>query len=321
MSLTSFPAADAAVFCADIGGSFIRFGVSRRIDQVEEYEKVPMPANSWQAFVATMADLMTRYGAEISPSAVLAISSAGLISPQTGNMLSTNIPAFTGRSLAADLSREIGRPVTVANDADCFTFAEACIGHAQHQAIVAGIILGTGVGGGLVINGELVRGQGGVTGEWGHGAIVRTTLSLNGHDYPIPRLPCACGQMGCLDTLGGARGMERIYQHFNGGRHTSRQIIEGWLHGQAEDALTVQAWLQLVAEPLAFLIKILGPTRIVVGGGLASADQLITALDQQVRTGTLHHYPDPLVIAGKFNAMGGMIGASLLARQASARRV
>lgn len=321
MKPTLFPAADAAVFCADIGGSFIRFGVSHRHGEVNEFEKVPMPVDSWQAFVAAMADLLARYGADIPPTAPLAISSAGLISPQNGQMLATNIPAFTGRSLAAELSQALGRPVTAANDADCFTFAEACIGHGQHQAIVAGIILGTGVGGGLVINGELVRGHGGVTGEWGHGAITRTELSINGHVYHIPRLPCACGQIGCLDTLGGARGMERLYQHFNGGHHTSRQIIDGWLRGQAEDALAVQAWLRLVAEPLTLLINILGPTTIVAGGGLASADQLIAALDQQVRTGTLHHYPDPLVIAGKFNAMGGLIGASLLGRLETARRL
>ncbi|NDL63330.1 ROK family protein [Enterobacteriales bacterium SAP-6] len=313
---TAGSASAAAVFCADIGGSFIKFGVSRHAGEVEEGEKVPMPTASWPGFVVAVQGLIARYGNAFPPDTPLAIATAGLVSPQTGELLSTNIPAFTGRALAAELSWQLGRRVTAANDADCFTLAEAHAGHAQGLPIVAGVILGTGVGGGLVINGQLVRGHGGVTGEWGHGAIVRTELTLEGHTYAIPRRPCACGQTGCLDTLGGARGMERLHRHFHRRDSTSRQIVAGWRRGQPEAALTIAAWLRLVAEPLALLVNILGPSKIVVGGGLASADGLIAALDKRVRAGVLHRYPDLLVIAGKFAHNGGLVGASVLGRLA-----
>jgi len=308
---------DTAVFCADIGGSFIKFGLSRRAGEVEEFGKVPTPTASWQAFVAAMAGFIAQYGADLPADTPLALSTAGLVSPQTGELLATNIPAFTGRSLAADLSRELHRPVTAANDADCFALAEAYAGNAQHQSIVAGIILGTGVGGGLVINGQLVRGHGGVTGEWGHGAITRTELEINGQHYRIPRLPCACGQHGCLDVLGGARGVERLHQHLNQQDSSSQHIVDGWENGQAEASLTIAAWLQLVAEPLVLLVNLLGPSKIVVGGGLANATALIAALDTLVRAATLHRYAEPLVIPGKFignSGNGGMIGASVLGR-------
>jgi N-acetylglucosamine kinase len=312
-AITAAPAG-AAVFCADIGGSFIKFGVSHRAGEVKEFGKVPTPTASWQEFVATFQTLMTQFGADFPVETPLALSTAGLVSPQTGELLATNIPAFTGRALAADLSLELQRPVTAANDADCFVLAEAYAGYAQNQPVVAGIILGTGVGGGLVINGQLVRGHGGVTGEWGHGAITRTELTLDERIFLIPRLACGCGQVGCLDTLGGARGMERLHQYLHQQTCTSQQVVEAWQQGQAASTLTVNAWLQLVAEPLALLVNILGPSKIVVGGGLANATALITALDMQVRTGTLHHYTEQLVITGKFAGNGGMIGASVLGR-------
>ena len=223
----SAASADAAVFCADIGGSFIKFGISARSGEVEEFGKVPTPTASWDAFVDAVQGLITQYAPDYPADTPLAISTAGLVSPQTGELLATNIPAFTGRSLAADLSLALQRPVSAANDADCFALAEAYAGNAQNQPIVAGIILGTGVGGGLVINGQLVRGHGGVTGEWGHGAITRSELPINGKTYYIPRLPCACGQHGCLDILGGARGLERLHQHLNQQDRTSQQIVDG----------------------------------------------------------------------------------------------
>lgn len=307
----------SAVFCADIGGSFIKFGVSRYSGKVEECGKVPTPVASWQDFADAIQQLIDRYGADLPACTPLAISTAGLVSPQTGEMLATNIPAFTGHSLAKDLSAALDRPVTAANDADCFALAEAHAGNAQNQPVVAAIILGTGVGGGLVINGQLVRGHGGVTGEWGHGAITRTELTIDGKNYPIPRLKCGCGQTGCLDMLGGARGMERLHQHFHHQENTSLDIVTGWLNGDPGSLLTVNAWLELVAEPLALLVNILGPSRIIAGGGLASAKELIAALDVKVRGGVLHTYAEPLLIPGKFLTDGGLVGASVLGRMQS----
>ncbi len=316
MSSSVVTPGESAVFCADIGGSFIKFGVSRRAGDVEECASVPTPA-SWAEVVTTLQALMARYGGDLPPRTPLALSTAGLISPQSGELLSVNIPALTGRPLAAALSAALDRPVSAANDADCFVLAEAHAGHGQGLPVVAGIILGTGVGGGLVIDGRLVRGHGGVTGEWGHGAITRTELAIGGKTYHVPRRPCVCGQTGCLDTLGGARGLEWLHRHFHQQDRTSMQVVEGWRTQRPDAALTVNAWLQLVAEPLALLVNILGPSKIVVGGGLASAAPLIAALDAQVRAGVLHHYRHPLVVPGKFLARGGLVGASVLGRMAS----
>ncbi|MFZ4831729.1 ROK family protein [Rouxiella sp. Mn2063] len=303
-----------AVFCADIGGSFIKFGLSRQVGVVEELAKVDMSVKSWSDFVAKLQDLLAHFGASLPATTPLAISTAGLVSPQSGEVMASNIPAFAGHDFARELTAILQRPVSVANDADCFTLAEAHLGHAKGGNIVIGAILGTGVGGGLVINNRLIRGQGGVTGEWGHAAITRTELTIDKRLYKIPRLPCGCGQTGCLDTLGGARGLERLHQELHQQHRTSHQIVEDWENGSAQANITVKAWLMLVGEPLALMVNILGPDKIVVGGGLASIPGLISELDKRVRLATLHRYSSPLVVVGKFVNQGGLIGASVLGR-------
>jgi len=305
----------SAVFCADIGGSFIKFGLSRQQGEVTELAKLPTPADSWDEFVLALQTLLSNHGTRLPADTPLAISTAGLVSPQSGEVMATNIPAFAGHNLAAELTQILKRKVSVANDADCFALAEAHVGEGQGLPIVIGVILGTGVGGGIVINGQLVRGHGGVAGEWGHGAITRTELLVDGQRVTLPRLLCGCGQTGCLDMFGGARGMERLHLELHQLSHSSHQIISGWQEGNSQCALTLEVWLQLVSEPLALLVNIIGPSKIVVGGGLATVAPLIAALDQRLRTQTLHKYSQPLLVPGKYVNQGGLVGASVLGRQ------
>lgn len=303
------------VFCADIGGSFIKFGISRQQGDVTVLTKVATPTQSWDEFVLALQVLLTEHGSEVPEDTPLAISTAGLVSPQSGEVMASNIPCFAGHNLAAELTQQLKRKVSVANDADCFALAEAHVGEAMGMPVVIGIILGTGVGGGVVFNGQLVRGHGGVTGEWGHGAITRTELVIDNELVKIPRLPCGCGQAGCLDMLGGARGIERLHFELHQQTLDSFDIISGWEEGNVQASQTFKAWVMLVGEPLALMVNILGPTKVVVGGGLATVVPLIAALDQQVRSATLHNYPSPLIVPGKYATQGGLVGASVLGRQ------
>lgn len=303
------------VFCADIGGSYIKFGLSPQQGEVSELARVATPAHSWEEFVLALQTLLTEHGVGHPEDTPLAISTAGLVSPQSGEVMATNIPGFAGHNLAAELSQALKRRVSVANDADCFALAEAHVGEGMGMPIVVGIILGTGVGGGIVFNGQLVRGHGGITGEWGHGAITRTELVLDNNLVRVPRMPCGCGQTGCLDMLGGARGLERLHHELHQQTLTSQEIISGWQDDNAQSGLTIEAWLQLVSEPLTLLVNIVGATKVVVGGGLASVPRLVAALDERVRQLTLHKYSQPLIVPGKFVSQGGLVGASVLGRQ------
>lgn len=322
MMLTSTElSATIPVFAADIGGSFIKFALSPRPGQLVHLERVSTPADDWEAFCGALAGLLKRH-ADLAPSdAPLALSIAGLIEPIEGVATSANIPCITGRPLASELAMALSRTVFAANDADCFTLAEANEGAGRGNAVTFCAIMGTGIGGGLAIDGRLVRGAGGVTGEWGHGPIVCTSVEIETQEGGIsetihmPRLACGCGQSGCADTIGGARGIERIHHHLTGRTETSHDILDRWQSGDDDARRTVLVYLELIADPLALAVNITGASIVPVGGGLASVAPLMMALDRAVRSRILNRFDLPLVVPAQRMDDGGLIGAAVLGRQ------
>ncbi|MCG8708256.1 ROK family protein [Brenneria sp. 4F2] len=302
------------VICVDIGGSYIKFGLSSRQGEVETLDKAPMPAADWAAFVTALENLIQAHGGRYPADAPLAISAAGIVSPESGEVFASNIAAFKGKKLAAELSARLGRHVCIANDADCFALAEAVAGTGRGHRVVFGVILGTGVGGGLAVNQRILSGAAGLTGEWGHGPITRTEITLAGKTRYLPRQACGCGQTGCLDTFGGARGLERLHHILHHQTADSIGIIQRWRQGEPLAGLTIDAWAQVVGEPLAYCINLTGASIVAVGGGLAAVPTLIDALDSAVRPLILRKGDGPLVVAGRFSQDGGMVGASVMGR-------
>lgn len=310
------PGTIPTALCADIGGSFIKFGRAFGPGQVERVEEVPTPASNWTAFVAALADLSTRWNGN-GAAVPLAISTTGLFDHRHGTVSAANLPAFTGRDVQGELSATLGRRVAIANDADTFALAEANLGIGRGHDVVFCAILGTGVGGALVVGGHTVRGHRGVIGEWGHGPIVQTEITLrSGEQVHLPRFACGCGQQGCADTIGGARGIERLHRHLHGEEKTSYQILDGWDAADAQAERTVEIYLALLAEPLAFTVNVTGASIVPVGGGLAARTRLIAALDQAVQERTLNRFEGALVQPGQFLKDGGLVGMSVLAHHA-----
>jgi N-acetylglucosamine kinase len=160
------------ITCFDIGGTNIKAALATGPQSLTDLGRVPTPRDDFSAFTAAIAGLVEKGGAPAG--APIAISVTGVVDPATGLVNVANIPCIHGRNLAADLGAALGRPVRVANDADCFVLAEAHAGVGRGHRVVFGAILGTGVGGGIVAEGKLFRGAGGLSGEWGHGTIVAT---------------------------------------------------------------------------------------------------------------------------------------------------
>lgn len=304
-----------AVICLDLGGSFIKLGVMDAQNALTILDQQNIPATSWTAFTTLVSHMIAQHQAHFTADSPVAISTAGIVAPDTGEMFASNIPAFHQRRLANELSAILQRRVIVHNDADCFTLAEALTGAGQAHKVVFGAILGSGVGGGLVADGRIITGQNGLTGEWGHGPITLTEVELDGETLRLPRLSCPCGQKGCLDSYGGARGLENLHQTLHSSTASSIDIIKRWQQQDRQAQQTLQAWLQLVGQPLAYTINITGASRVVVGGGLASVVPLIEALDQAVQGYVLRSTRQRLVVPGAFAHHGGMMGAALLARQ------
>ncbi|GAA5618038.1 ROK family protein [Brucella anthropi] len=301
------------VFAADVGGSFIRLARSVHPGHIELLEKLPTPASSWDEFGGALETVLrTRASDEVGP---LALSIAGLVDPVTSSAFSANIPCITDHRLSLELGERLERQVIAANDADCLALAEAIEGAGKGHDIVFCAVLGTGVGGGLVIDGRLVRGKAGLTGEWGHGPILNTYVEIDGQTVSVPRFDCGCGQSGCVDTIGGARGIEKLHQFLNGIDASSHAVLQEWLEGRPEARRTITAYLQLVADPLAAVVNITGTSIIPVGGGLATASELISALDTAVRARILRKMNQPLVVPGVFGSDGGLVGAAILGHQ------
>lgn len=289
-----------ARLCADIGGTSIDLAVVGTGAVIRHRWSVATPRD-WPAFAAAFAQALAAH----RPVDV-AIATAGLVDPVDGTITAANVPAIHRRPLARELSAVLGVPVRAINDADAFVLAEATAGVARGHARVFGIILGTGVGGGLVEDGRIVSGAGGIGGEWGHGAVLH---ALPGRPDAAPVFACGCGLSGCLDTIGGARGIERLHRFLHGVDATSVAIAAGAEAGETAANATVDVWATLLGGPLAMLLNTLAATIVPVGGGLSRAPALIARLDAAVRANMLRPATTPIVVPGALGTDAGIIGA------------
>lgn len=296
------------ITCLDIGGSGIKGGLARSAADIASLARVRTPLDDFEAFVAAIREVLAFSPAP--PDSMVAISITGVIDPATGIIKVANIPCADGRPLARDLSERLGRPVVIGNDADLFALAEAVAGTGRGHRIVFGAILGTGVGGGLVIDGKLVTGAGGYAGEWGHAPIAATRVG--NPPIEIPRYACGCGQIGCVDTVGAARGMERLHKHLSGQDRNSVEIVDAWQAGNAAATKTMDIFFEIVAAPLALVVNVVGASIVPMGGGLAKSAALVERLDREVRARILRKTDAPLVVQGTLSVEPGLIGAAIL---------
>jgi len=295
------------VTCFDIGGSFIRHGVLQSDGTVAERGRVATPGHSWTDFVQAVENCA---GTENHP---VSISLAGAYDDRTGIADVANIPCLHNRQVEKELSNALGRPVAVINDANAFALAEAVDGTGRNMPVVFGIILGTGVGGGVVVNGQLVTGFGGMAGEWGHGPVIDP--SAGGQLSGIDHYQCGCGQIGCVDATCSARGMERIHRSLHDISLTSKEITHAWHLNDPAATDTIDAFSTLLSRALSVLVNTLGPDVIPVSGGLSNDQELLDLIDRKTRALVLAHYQTPLVVRGRFAENGGLHGAGIFARR------
>ncbi len=297
-----------AMLCADIGGSFLSTALVAADGSVAARERVATPTRDLDAFVAVLAQFAARH----DPAGRLpfGLSLAGVIDPASETVLSANIPCLNGCALAGRLRDTLARPIGVANDADCFALGEALHGAGRGRRIVFGIVLGSGVGGGLVVDGRLIVGEGGLTGEWGHGPVLPP---LDGVAGALPSFPCGCGQTGCLDPVGGARGLERLHRHLHGVTLDSRAIVAAWSDGDGRAGRTIALQIEIISRFLAMVINVVGAAVVPVGGALGTVTPLVARLDQAVRGRIVRPTSSPLVVPALRPADAPLLGAAHLA--------
>lgn len=296
------------IFSFDIGGTNIRGAEVRSAADIGSVTRATTPARDFGEFVAVLKTMIA--ACAVRPQSI-AISLAGVIDPDTRAAICANIPCLHGRRIEDDLCEALELPVVIANDADCFAIAEARVGAGRGHRIVFGAILGTGIGGGLVVDGRLVNANGGFAGEWGHAPIVARLAGNPPREMPLLR--CGCGLEGCLETLGSARGLERLDAHFHARSLTAEEIIHYSMAGEQKAAQTVEWFVDIVSAPLAMVVNVTGATIVPVGGGLSRAPSLLEQLDLAVRSRTLRRFSGRLLVSSLCTHEPGIVGAALLA--------
>jgi len=214
----------------------------------------------------------------------IGIGAPGLVDPQTGLVTMANLAAH-GHPFPADIAARAGRPIAYINDCRAFTLSEAALGAGRGHRSVLGLILGTGVGGGLALDGELVNGGIGPSGEFGHLPLPADLVA----EHDLPLVHCGCGRLGCVETLISGPGMARLAEHFLG-RSLAPPEIAAERHSNDALAGAWSVWLTLVARLIRDLQMAVDPGCVVLGGGLSNIEGLLpeleAALAAEARLGT-----------------------------------
>ena len=276
--------------------------------------RVPTPTGDYVGTLNTIADLVLSSETELSQKGSLGVASPGAISTRTGLLKNSNSTVLNGRPLVRDLSQRLGRPVRLENDANCFALSEAVDGAAVGAHVVFGVILGTGVGGGIVIGKELVAGPNKIAGEWGHNPLPWASESER------PGAPCYCGKTGCVETFLSGAGLARDYHRRTGKHLTAKEMVLAGAGGDkyAQECLTV--YQDRLARSLAVVINLLDPDVIVLGGGLSNILQLYAGLCALAGTFTFSDGIDTRIVRAAHGDSSGVRGAAWLWSPVTATR-
>lgn len=235
----------------------------------------------------------------------IGMGTPGTISPHTGLMKNSNTTCLNDRPFQYDVARKLGIPVKMANDANCFAIAEANLGavrdHLPNAKLVFGVILGTGVGGGVVINGQVWNGSQGIGGEWGH-----TFLDESGG-------PCYCGDVGCTEMIISGPALEKYYAKISGSRLPLKEITRR--HKAQSDPFasqTIERLLHFFAKGISNVINILDPDAIVLGGGVGNIDLLYTEGVKRIEPFIFNKTVKTPILKPKLGDSAGVFGAALL---------
>lgn len=256
----------------DLGGTKIEGAAIDACGSVCFRHRVVTPAQDYRGTIVAIIALISTIAQEIGTTAPVGIGIPGAVSPITGLIKNANSTWLIGRPLQRDLESALGQPVRLANDANCFVLSEATDGAGAAMETVFGVILGTGVGGGLAIRRQILVGANAIAGEWGHNPMPWPTPD------EVPGPPCWCGRSGCLETFlsGPALAMDHHRRYLR--TLSAPEIAEAAAAGDPESRATLERYMDRLARGLASVINVVDPDAIVLGGGLSS----ISALYEQV---------------------------------------
>jgi fructokinase len=298
----------------DLGGTKIE-GIALEGDQVRLRRRVPAPRGDYDATILAIRDFVTAIQQEIGRKGTIGIGIPGAVSAHSGLVKNANSTWLIGKPLVRDLERAIGAPVRVSNDANCFVLSEATDGAAKAARCVFGVIIGTGTGGGIVIDGHVIEGRQRIAGEWGHNPLPWPTPD------EIPGPPCYCGLHGCIETFLSGPAMVQTYASLDGG---SPSLEASDIAGRADAgeplaSQTLALYEGRLARALASIINVLDPDMIVLGGGLSNIARLYTNVPALWKPFVFSDTADTPLSAALHGDSSGVRGAAWLWNEGEAR--
>ncbi len=289
----------------DFGGTKIEAAALDSQGVVVARARAPNPGQ-YDAALATVRELVERIEAKTIPCDRIGVGAPGSVSPRTGVIRNANSTWLNGRPFGEDLEQALGRKVRMANDANCLALSEASDGAAAGARVVFAAILGTGCGGGVVVDQRLIEGRNGVAGEWGHSPLPWPTAAEH------PGHACWCGRRGCLETYVSGTGLERDYASTGDDRLSAADIVGAARGGDVQAVDALGRYIDRLGRGLAVVVDLLDPDVIVLGGGMSNVTELYGRLPDAIVSRIFSDVFDTPVVAARHGDSSGVRGAAWL---------
>jgi len=290
----------------DLGGTKIEVIALGAAGQELARHRVPTPQGDYAATLAAVVGLVERVERETGRRGTVGVGTPGALSRVSGLIKNANSTCLIGEPLKDDLQALLGREVRVANDANCFALSEAVDGAGRGAQVVFGVILGTGVGAGIVVNGRALDGANGIAGEWGHNPLPLPA----GDDLPLPA--CYCGRAGCIETYLSGPGLAMDHARCSGELARPEGIVAGAAEGDPACEASLARYEQRLARALAGVINILDPDVIVLGGGLSNVERLYETVPSLWRPHVFSDHVATRLLRARHGDSSGVRGAAWL---------
>jgi len=289
----------------DLGGTKIEAIVLENDGTISARERVATP-KQYEATLDAIASLVGRIESKAGVSATVGVGIPGAVSAESRVVKNANSVWLNGRPLEDDLAGVLERPVRVMNDANCFAISEAADGAGEGGATVFGVILGTGVGGGIVVRGRALEGANLIAGEWGHNPLPWMTAAEH------PGIACYCGRRGCIETFVCGPRFEEAYASRSGVALSAAEIVRAADSGDAAAAETLREYEDRLARALASVVNVLDPDVIVLGGGMSNIPMLADAVKAGVPRYVFSDVVRTRVVRNAHGDSSGVRGAAWL---------
>lgn len=294
----------------DMGGTKIELAVfDQNLNQLWQ-KRVATPKSDYQALLQAFTELTAEADLRFGCKGQIGIGLPGIVNLEEGTVFTTNVPAAQYQPFIHDLEHCLQRPIKVDNDANCFALSEAWDNEFRQYPTILGMILGTGVGGGYIINGRAISGKNGITAEIGHLNLTQKAIHLLGENYPD--VACGCGRNGCFEGVLSGPGFERLFNHFYQRELSAVQIVELYYAGDLSAKAHVERYVMLLAIYLGNILTLFDPHLLVIGGGLSNFDEIYRLLPEYLPQYLYKTAKLPRIEKARYGDSGGARGAACL---------